>query len=70
MLTRAGCEVETASDGREAVRRFEETRPQLVLMDLRMPEMDGYEALAAIRATAAGRGVPTSRSVERSPAMP
>ena len=58
MLTRAGCVVETASDGREAVRRFGETRPQLVLMDLRMPEMDGYAALAAIRATEAGRGVP------------
>jgi len=58
MLTRAGCTVETAADGREAVQRFEEAPPQLVLMDLRMPEMDGYAALAAIRATGAGRRVP------------
>jgi DNA-binding NarL/FixJ family response regulator len=39
-----------ASDGREAVELFLHHRPDLTLMDLRMPKMDGVEATAAIRA--------------------
>jgi len=39
-----------ASDGREAVELFLHHRPDLTLMDLRMPRMDGVEATAAIRA--------------------
>jgi DNA-binding NarL/FixJ family response regulator len=46
--------VGTAADGREAVERCLETRPDVVLMDLEMPEMDGIEA--------------THRIVEQSPA--
>lgn len=36
--------VGTAGDGREALRRVEELEPDVVLMDIRMPEMDGVEA--------------------------
>ena len=39
-----------ASDGREAVLAYEALHPDVVLMDLRMPGMDGIEAIAAIRA--------------------
>lgn len=42
--------VVTACDGSEAVAVFEREKPDLVLMDIRMPVMDGYEAAAAIRA--------------------
>ena len=39
-----------ASDGREAVENFRRLRPDVTLMDLRMPEMTGLEAIVAIRA--------------------
>jgi signal transduction histidine kinase/CheY-like chemotaxis protein len=50
MLTRLGAEVLVANNGREALALLEHEQPDLVLMDCQMPEMDGYEATAAIRA--------------------
>ena len=41
--------VGTAADGREAVELARETRPDVVLMDLRMPELDGAQATRLIR---------------------
>jgi PAS domain S-box-containing protein len=38
-----------ASDGREALAKIRETRPDLVLLDIQMPEMDGYAVLREIR---------------------
>lgn len=52
MMLRMGERIELigeASDGGEAVHLAGELRPDVVLMDLRMPEMDGLEALAQIR---------------------
>lgn len=52
MMLRMGERIELAgeaSDGNEAVRLAGELRPDVILMDLRMPEMDGLEALAQIR---------------------
>jgi PAS domain S-box-containing protein len=50
MLADAPVTVLEAENGAEGVRRCREKRPDLVLMDLRLPVMDGFEALAAIRA--------------------
>lgn len=39
-----------ANDGRQAINLFQEHQPDVTLMDLRMPQMDGVEAISAIRA--------------------
>jgi two-component system chemotaxis response regulator CheB len=38
-----------ARDGREGVQQFEQIKPQLVLLDINMPHMDGLQTLAALR---------------------
>ena len=50
LLERRGFEVVVAGNGREGVEAFQRGAFDLVLMDIQMPEMDGFEALAAIRA--------------------
>ena len=46
-----GYTVVTAADGVEGVRAFESHKPDLVLTDLSMPRLDGFEVISAIRAT-------------------
>ncbi len=48
-LVRKGYEVVPAFDGREAIDKTIEEKPDLVLMDLGLPEIDGYDATKAIR---------------------
>ena len=47
-----------ASNGKEAVDLARETKPDLILMDINLPDMDGYEATARLRALDSLRGVP------------
>jgi len=48
-LTRAGYEVFTASNGEEALKKIEEDGPSLVLLDIKMPGIDGIETLRRIK---------------------
>ena len=44
------CLVAQAANGREAIQQFREHRPDVMLMDLRLPDLSGIETLRAIRA--------------------
>jgi two-component system chemotaxis response regulator CheY len=48
-LVEEGYEVSEAQNGREAIQKYQAERPDGVLMDITMPEMDGLTALKAIR---------------------
>jgi adenylate cyclase len=58
LLVPQGYEVVTASSGREALALLPKEKPDLLLVDIVMPEMNGYEIAKAIRADAAWRHLP------------
>lgn len=49
LLSRAGHEVEGAADGRVGLRAFHKSQPDLVVLDVSMPELDGWQTLERIR---------------------
>jgi signal transduction histidine kinase len=57
MLQVLGHEVETALDGMEALRKADDFRPQVVVLDVGMPRLDGYETAKRIRQRAWARDV-------------
>ena len=58
MLVPLGIEVAEAGNGAEALEAFQDWSPHAILMDMRMPVMDGYEATRRLRLTEAGRRTP------------
>ena len=58
LLSNAGYELVEAESGEEALMAVEEQRPDLILMDIQLPVMDGYEATRRIKSNPALKAVP------------
>ncbi len=58
VLLREGCEVRALPSGRLALQSIKNSKPDLILLDISMPEMDGYEVCERIKADPATRDIP------------
>ncbi|HEY4997848.1 MAG TPA: response regulator, partial [Usitatibacter sp.] len=69
MLAREGYEVASAKDGVDALQQLQDMKPDLILLDVEMPRMDGFEFARNVRADEATRGIPiimiTSRTADK-----
>ncbi len=57
-LERHGYQVVTANDGREALEKVESENPDLVILDVMMPYMDGFEVLQNMKRNPSTRDIP------------
>ena len=57
-LGRAGYEVVSASDGEEALRLAVDRKPDLAVLDVMMPKLDGYEVIRRMRADESTKRIP------------
>jgi DNA-binding response OmpR family regulator len=57
-LTRAGCTVLTAGNGRQALASVRERRPDLIILDLMLPDIDGFGICEILRRTPATATIP------------
>jgi len=58
ILERRGFNVQGAAGGMEGIKKIRELLPDLVLLDLMMPDMDGWEVYQQMKADEATRGIP------------
>jgi chemosensory pili system protein ChpA (sensor histidine kinase/response regulator) len=69
MLTREGFEVATAKDGVDGLQQLQDIEPDIILLDIEMPRMDGFEFARNVRADAKTRSIPiimiTSRTADK-----
>ena len=57
-LTAQGFRIESANDGAHGLDRIQEVVPDLLITDINMPKMDGFELIEAVRLLPAFRGTP------------
>jgi chemosensory pili system protein ChpA (sensor histidine kinase/response regulator) len=69
LLERNGYEVLLAKDGVDALRQLQDVQPDVMLVDIEMPRMDGFDLTRNVRSNPATRGIPilmiTSRTAEK-----
>jgi chemosensory pili system protein ChpA (sensor histidine kinase/response regulator) len=69
LLERSGYEVLLAKDGVDAVRQLQDVRPDVMLVDIEMPRMDGFDLTRHVRAGELTRSIPivmiTSRTADK-----
>ncbi|MCX7097028.1 MAG: diguanylate cyclase [Methylococcales bacterium] len=58
LLTQLGYNIRSVTNGRMAMKTLNVKRPDLILLDIKMPEMDGYQVCAAIKANESLRDIP------------
>jgi DNA-binding response OmpR family regulator len=67
-VSNAGCDVTVASDGEQALELIRQAPPDLVILDVLMPRMDGWEVARELKADPVTQGIPimflTSRGQE------
>jgi CheY-like chemotaxis protein len=59
-LEKEGWEIFQAGDGIEALKQVADVKPEIILLDLMMPRMDGFQFLTELRKTESGRNTPVS----------
>jgi two-component system alkaline phosphatase synthesis response regulator PhoP/two-component system response regulator VicR len=57
-LEHAGYEVVAAYDGKEALEKVEQAKPDLIILDVMMPQMDGFEVMQRLQANPKTRDIP------------
>ena len=58
LLSKAGCDVTTATDGFDALAKIADTQPAIIFVDIMMPRLDGYQTCALIKNNKAFKGTP------------
>ncbi|KJS33639.1 MAG: hypothetical protein VR64_02625 [Desulfatitalea sp. BRH_c12] len=69
LMQRQGWHVQTAKDGVEAIERLHTRQPDLIVLDVEMPRMNGYEFMSSMRSQATFKNIPvimlTSRAAQK-----
>lgn len=58
LLSKAGCEVVTATDGFDALAKIADSKPNIIFVDIMMPRLDGYQTCALIKNNADFKNTP------------
>ncbi|MFA5631727.1 MAG: response regulator [Porticoccaceae bacterium] len=58
LLTKAGCDVITATDGFDSLAKIADHRPDVIFVDIMMPRLDGYQTCALVKNNKEFRSIP------------